>query len=244
MTFETKHQQNDSPTRMRPIIAWKALRRLIADPEQTEEVFTVIRALSGSSLRRGLARFRNNDKTRALLNAEPGVGELLHVLSDRDRLAQLPADSFGRTYLNFVTSEGISADGLVEASAEGTYANMNPDLVLYSTRLRDQHDLWHTLTRYGRDELGEVCLLGFTYAQTRNRGVAAICLMGSFNLSKRLGFGVFRAVFRGYLDGRKASWLPGQVWEELLPLPVDEVRAQLNIAEPLPYQQLSLASAA
>lgn len=246
MPFETNSQtlQTDSSTRMRPIIAWKALRRLIADPERTEEVFVVIRSLSGSSLRRGLERFRQNDRSRALLSVEPGVGELLQVLSDRDRLAKLPAGSFGRAYLDFVTSEGISADGLVEASAEVEYENMRADLTIYSQRLRDQHDLWHTLTRYGRDELGEICLLGFTYAQTRNRGIGAICLMGAFKLSRVIGPGVLRAVWRGYQDGRKAAWLPGQVWEELLALPVDDVRDGLNIAEPLPYQQLSLAIAA
>ena len=40
------------------------------------------------------------------------------------------------------------------------------------------HDLWHVTTGYGRDALGELSLLAFTYAQEKNRGIGAIVLYG------------------------------------------------------------------
>ena len=43
--------------KMEPLVAWRALRRLIADPEQTQEVFTIIRALSGPALENGYKKF-------------------------------------------------------------------------------------------------------------------------------------------------------------------------------------------
>ena len=64
-------------------------------------------------------------------------------------------------------SEKITADGLVEASQENVppeLENQSEELIAYGKRIRDQHDLWHVLTGYGRDTLGEVCLLWFTYA--------------------------------------------------------------------------------
>ena len=60
---------------------------------------------------------------------------------------------------NFVIKEEINPDGLVEPSEDmRSTRNLDEDLLLFANRQRDMHDLWHTLTNYGRDELGEVCL--------------------------------------------------------------------------------------
>jgi ubiquinone biosynthesis protein COQ4 len=222
-------------TGMQPKVAWQAIRRLIADPEDTAQVFTVVRAMSGPSVERGLRRFLRLPTGRRVIDEDI---DLLDTLRDRERLRALPADSLGRAYLRFVESEGLSADGLVEASESDEEHWQTPELERYGKRLRDQHDLWHTLTRYGRDELGELCLLAFTYAQTRNRGIGLIVLVGAFKLRKTYGGSVFRAVLRGYRDGRRAAWLPGQDWEALLAQPVDDVRRSLAIEHPIPYQVL------
>ena len=48
-----------SPTRrMQPLVALKAIKRLIANPDNTEEVFAIIRAMSGDSLYRAFDRFK------------------------------------------------------------------------------------------------------------------------------------------------------------------------------------------
>ena len=99
----------------------------------------------------------------------------------------------------------------------------------YGKRLRDQHDLWHVVTGYGRDELGELCLLGFTYAQTKNRGVGLIVLVGFYQFLRNVGSFTLRPIRRGYEDGRKASWLPAEHWETLLSHPLEEVRQKLKI---------------
>ena len=129
------------------------------------------------------------------------------------------------------------ADGLVEASeGEKKEPFTDPDLMLFAARQRDMHDLWHVLTRYGRDELGEACLLGFTYAQNRNRGVGFIALVGCLKLYGKYGFNATRAIFRAFRDGRRAAWLPAQDWELLLLQPLDSVRKELGIDIPEIYQ--------
>ncbi|MEM8769982.1 MAG: Coq4 family protein [Pseudomonadota bacterium] len=222
-------------TKMEPRAALRAIRRLIADPEDTAQVFEVIRALSGPSLEQGFRRFCTLPAGRKILVERT---ELLHTLCDRDYLRTLPPGSLGRTYLAFMERENLSADGLVEASEVAGDREIDGDRDRFANRLRDQHDLWHCLTRYGRDELGELCLLAFTYAQNRNRGIGFIVLVGMMQMRKHYGLRVFRAVRRGYRDGRRAAWLPGQAWEELLPQPVDAVRDALGIVEPTSYQQL------
>ena len=222
--------------KMQPLVAWRALRRLIADPEQTQEVFTVIRALSGPALENGLARFSETEVGQRVLAEDI---DLLDTLMDREKLATLPQSSLGQKYLSFVTSENISADGLVEASEEdGEYAYIEGDLLRFAMRQRDMHDLWHTVTEYGRDELGEACLLAFTYAQTQNRGIGVICLAGCMKLSETYGTGVFGAAWRAYQAGKRAAWLPGQDWEALLAKPITEVRRELNIEAPDAYVEL------
>lgn len=227
--------------RMQPIVAAKALRRLIANPEATNEVFTVIRALSGPALQNGYMRFAQTEVGRRVLREEI---DLLDTLSDRASLAQRAPNTLARHYLNFVTHENISADGLVDASEDGEFRDLEGGVAHFGMRQRDMHDLWHTLTQYGRDELGEVCLLAFTYAQTRNRGVGAICLTGCAKLSEYYGAGVFRAAWNAYRDGKRAAWLPGQDWEHLLFQPIDEVRVSLRIAEPKDYRDLRSGVAA
>ncbi len=220
---------------MQLAVAWRALRQLIADPEDTSKVFEIIRALGGPSLRHGLRRFRETVVGQRVLASDT---QLLDMLRDRDALAALPTGTLGSAYYGFVYRESLSADGLVAASMIDdvqAYDLDDPNLRRYAERMRDQHDLWHAVTRYGRDPFGEACLLAFTYAQTGNRGVGLIAVVAAWKLGRELGSGVFKAMWRAYQAGRHASWLPEQDWEALLRLPVAQVRRLLAIRPPDAY---------
>lgn len=221
--------------RVQPIVALQAIRRLIADPEQTQEVFTIIRALSGKALQNGYTRFAATKTGQRILREEI---DLLDTLQNQAALQSLPRDSLGRHYLQFVTSENLSADGLVDASDTAEIGELEEDMARFAMRQRDMHDLWHTLTGYGRDTLGELCLLCFTYAQTKNRGIGFICLVGANKLSQEYGRGVYRAAWRAYRDGKRAAWLPAQDWENLLCEHIDELRQHLRIDPPQDYISL------
>ena len=135
--------------------------------------------------------------------------------------------------------EQISADGLVQASMEG--GRVDPDLpperAWLGARLRDMHDLWHVVTGYNRDLVGEAGLLSFTYAQTRNPGIGFIVMVAWLRARGELRWA--RSTIReGYRRGRAAAWLPEQEWEELLALPLAQVRARLGLGEPPVYHQV------
>lgn len=208
-----------------------ALRQLVADPDDTPRVFEITRALGRPSLRRGALKFKSTPVGRRVLAERI---DLLDTLRDRARLAKMPAGTLGRAYHDFVYRENLSADGLVEASmAGGSHTDFDDaDMRRYAERMREQHDLWHTLTGYNRDPFGEVCLLAFTYAQTGNKGLGLIALVGTLRGLQRAGARVPKAVWTAYQTGRHASWLPEQDWERLLRLPVDDVRRQLAIRPP------------
>lgn len=222
-------------TKLQPLRAWRALRILLNDAEDTQQVFVIVRALTGKSVVRAYNRFATTATGQSVLN-EKRV--LLDVLTDRDQLRKLAPDSLGRAYLEFVEGENLTADGLVEASESAEGLTENENMARYAMRLRDSHDLWHTVTGYGRDGLGEVCLLGFTYAQTHNPGLALIALAGGLKWVRFVGWRSLTALWHGFRAGRRAAWLPAADWEHLLNLPLDQVREELRVRAPVLYPDL------
>ena len=153
--------------KVQPLRAWRAIRRLLANPEETEHVFEIIEALAGNTLERNFDRLQSTPGGRHLFERRDSI---LEVLRNREALRALPEGSLGRHYTAFMDREGLSADGLVEASDIEERTEAREELAWMGLRLRDSHDLWHVVSGYGRDELGELSLLAFTYAQTRNPG--------------------------------------------------------------------------
>lgn len=209
-----------------------ALKILVADPERTDQVFEITRALSGRADVRNFRDLLRHPDGVALLREQPS---LLAALSDRAALARLPEGSLGRAYLSFMVTADLSADGLVDASMEGqgdARDGFSPEAGWFFDRMRDQHDLWHVLTGYGRDEAGEAANLAFTYAQIGNPGIGLIVLVAAILGMHGAGLSWPRYLFRAWRRGRRASWLPAARWETLLALPLAEVRARLGIEAP------------
>ena len=217
----------------RPFTALRAVSRLLRDPEDTRQVFVVMTALRGRSARRMFDRFLASPVGASVVSERR---QLLDRLQDRAALAALPDGSLGRTYLAFMEGEQLTADGLVEASEAVRLGAISPTAVLFRNRMRDMHDLTHVVTGYGRDGLGELCLLAFMFRHTGNLGGALIALMGLGKFAKHgAGRPARRALFEAFAHGGQARWLPGQDWEALLALPLDEVRRQINIVAPVRY---------
>lgn len=209
-----------------------ALRILVADPERTDQVFEIVRALSGRADVRNFRDLLRHPDGVALLREQPS---LLATLSDRAALARLPEGSLGRAYLAFMVAADLSADGLVDASMQGEEEardGFSQEARWFFDRLRDQHDLWHVLTGYGRDEAGEAANLAFTYAQIGNPGIGLIVLVAAILGPHGEWFSWPRHLFRAWRRGKRASWLPAARWEDLLALPLAEVRARLGIEAP------------
>jgi ubiquinone biosynthesis protein COQ4 len=218
-------------TRLHPLTAIRAVRALMANPEDTSQIFVIFRALRGRSGIKSFAAFRASEAGRRVL-AERRV--LLDRLSDRRSLAALPAGSMGRAYFDFMETENLTADGLVMASQEWEKDKVSPEVELFRNRMRDAHDLTHILTGYGRDGLGELCLLAYMNRHSRNLGQLLIVAMSWPRLPKPAR----AAVIQAWRNGKKAQWFPTLDFEALLPRPLDEVRRELGIAEPSRYREI------
>lgn len=218
--------------------AFGAIRKLIADKEDTQQVFIIMRSLSGRSVPNGYGRLlKTPEGGRIAYRAR----ELQPILDDHAALRRLPEGSVGRAYLAFVESENLSAEGLAAESqkARGGDINAEHPLAWYGRRLRDIHDLWHILTGYHRDALGEASLVAFSYAQTKSLGFAFIALAGARQIKRALpNRPIYKAVWEAYLHGRRAAWLPGEDYEALLSENLETARRRLNIAAPETYRAI------
>jgi ubiquinone biosynthesis protein COQ4 len=221
--------------------AYDALRKLLANGDDTTQVFRIMRSLNAGEAASGYAR----------LIATTGGGrlayervELAQRFSDRDWVAGFAPGTVGAAYRDFLASTGYSADGLVEVSRlDPTETDVYHPYAWMARRTRDVHDIWHVLTGYKADEtMGEACLVAFSYAQTRGLGWAFIAGGAALKSLRATGGTLFaKAVREGYRNGKRAAWLLGEDYEALMDEPIDAARARLKIAEPVAYRQAQAA---
>ena len=222
------------PQRLEPLTALRAFRRLIRDKEDTAQVFEIMRALSGGSIGRGYNRMlKTMEGGRQAFLRE----ELAHRLDDPEWLARFGPGTVGAAYREFREARGFTAEGLAdEARKVAPLADAEHPVIWYSRRLRDVHDIWHVLTGYETDALGEACVVAFSYAQTHNLGFAFIGWGAAREIQREnRSIPARRAVWQAYRNGHAARWLPGLDYEVLFAGSLDDARARLNIRPATAY---------
>ncbi len=221
--------------RVRPLKAAKAMIGFLRNKEATYEVFQLVRALDGPIVERNFRQFRASPVGQRVLKRKQ---DLLHTLSDRNSLAAMPEGSLGRAYLDFITREGLSAEGF-QAEMDATGENMDKlgeDRARFIYRFRHTHDLYHVLTGYGRDFVGELSLVSFTRRQNNSRGLAVLVFFSRLKAMRDYpGLGVNACISEGLRLGRQAGNLMNADWEALLRMPLHDVRKQLKIGPPRRY---------
>lgn len=216
--------------RLRPAKAWRHFQNLLKDKENTEEVFYIFEALPWRNLRSSAEQFLRSERGQALRASEPSLPA---ILDDHAALRLMPEGSLGQVYCDFMEREGLSAQGLVDEFEKfaRNHEKFDDQFTWYLNRMRDVHDLLHVLTGYGRDALGEACVLAFTYSQQPSPAHLFIGYMAGLNIRKQTrGNGpVLKAVREGQKLGKACPRLCEQSITALLPLPIEQVRRQLNI---------------
>lgn len=223
----------------KPRLQWgaaiSALRRLLNDKEDTTQVFEIMRALNGTATAKGYERLlRTTEGGRIAYERVELAGRLM----DDAWLDSFPAGSVGAAYRDFVRSEQLSAEGLAEVSrVNGLMIDVQHPHAWFGRRTRDVHDIWHILSGYHRDALGEACLVAFSYAQTGGLGWALIGV-GAALRSRGSAYPYAKAIWQGYKRGKAAAWLLGEDYDRLLNEPLDAARRRLNITPAAIYDAI------
>lgn len=217
--------------------AWRHFKELVKDKEDTSQVAEIFQALPWRGVYDAALAFLKTERAQEIRRKEPS---LVKILDDHEALRKMPAGSLAHVYCDFMEREGLSAQGLVDELDKNRTADMYWDdqVSWYFNRMRDTHDLLHILTGFGRDALGEQCVLAFTYSQQPSPAHLFLGYAGGLQIRKHpVKVPVFRAVREAQKMGKACPRLVEMAITELLPLPIEEVRAKLNIATPRYYTQ-------
>jgi ubiquinone biosynthesis protein COQ4 len=216
--------------------AVRAFRRLMVDKEDTSQVFAIMHALDGDACK--------VDYVRMLATPDGGRIayqrlELSEKLMDAAWRASFPPGTVGAAYVNFLETEHLSAAGMIDESHKGIPPEELDRFHPYAwffRRVRDLHDVWHVLTGYGRDALGEMCLVAFSFQETHGLGWALIAGGGFLRAHGPAAGKARKAILEARRRGKRAAWLPGEDYEALLFEPLEDARRRLGLTPPLAYE--------
>lgn len=199
-----------------------------ADPAKVlDAAFSVGDALGGTSDERHLRRVLKSPEIQQLIIAD---SSLVEVLADHDALGAMPPGSLGRAFLAFSQRHGIDPRKLIESqhAMSRDHSRLDPVRQWLSDRLTVMHDLWHVLAGYEASTAGESALMCFSLPQRVNDRALPIFIAMSVATGKIGLRNAIEAIRRGH----RATYLPAQPLEELLPYPLVQAREKLAITPP------------
>jgi ubiquinone biosynthesis protein Coq4 len=192
----------------------------VKDPSDTESVFDIADAMGRTEAQAAAV---------AYLKSIPEVAQMIEeryiaAPPDLKYLLGLPKDSLGYVYSSHMTEANFDPEFYRKVVIQD-------DFTYIVLRMRQTHDIWHTVTGFGVDVLGEIGLQSFQLAQ--NRSPLAVMLMAGAILHTIRASGNLNALMqvidRGYRMGLQAKPFLAQKWEEAWERPLSEWRTQLGV---------------
>lgn len=192
----------------------------VQDPNNTESVFDIADAMGRTEAQAAAVSY---------LKSIPEVAQMIEAryiapVPDMQELLKLPKDSLGYVYSSHMTEANFDPEFYRKVVIQD-------DFTYIVLRMRQTHDIWHTVTGFGVDVAGEIGLQAFQLAQ--NRSPLAVMLMAgailhtiraNANLNE-----LMQVIDRGYRMGLQAKPFLAQKWEEAWEKPLIEWRSQLGI---------------
>jgi ubiquinone biosynthesis protein COQ4 len=180
------------------------------------------------------------DIDAALANQEVAAAEIAYVKSnpeiaqlfeeryiaptpDLDELLKLPEDSLGFTFASYLRELNFKPEFYpkVEVQDDASY---------FAMRIRQTHDIWHTVTGWFNDA-GGIKLAAFQVAQTRSPLLTMVSvgvILNTTKMNKDIT-PIIRLLQEGYDVGCQAKPFLAQKWEEAWEKPLTDWRSELNI---------------
>lgn len=197
--------------------------RLLRNPRDTQQVFVLATAVDRSKLHLLLAHLRELPEGRALLGDRPAIDS---KSVDFARLRALPPHTLGGAYARTLEREQLDPDLFRPPPL------LSPELTFVVQRIRQTHDIWHVVTGLSTSIEDEIALQAFTNAQLHNHTSRLIMTFGALFYGLRSA--TLRRKVRAFRRvGSGCAFLLAVRWEELWEVPLDQVRARLDVLLPL-----------
>jgi ubiquinone biosynthesis protein Coq4 len=217
---------SSKPTR-NPFRYGLALWRLVRDPANTYEAGIVELGFARTRLGRRFARWEEIvEELRRDPRTAPALQRRQHCDPiDLDALGRLPEGTLGRVFAEHCRVRALNPN-LV-------YIRPDTEIDWMLHHLYLTHDVWHVVSGWGNDEIGEYGLGSFYAGQLAGPSFFGFLFSISAlsTVVRRRSFRDFmEAIVAGYEAGKRAQPLFGVEWSELWALPLADVRTRFGIA--------------
>ncbi len=206
--------------------------RFLANINETSYFFAMTDAVDGGQHEKNYQRYMNTS-AGAALDAEKV--NFYDVLADWNALRRMAEGSLGRTYLSFMEEQEFEMDGLMaaEVKANASTLNIGPSRRRYMESGIALHDVYHVLTCYNRQPIGEACVLAFSAEQFSLRGVGLTAHgLGLCEQMGRPGVPILSILNEARRLAQETKWLAEVDWRDELHRPIGEVRARIGLNRP------------
>lgn len=188
--------------------AIKQLSTLIDTPEKLQKV---VQFLSST------------DQGKRALQEHPRLG-----MVDLQQLHQLPTNTFGYCYAHHMIERGLTPPAVPQTVDSSSF----PSVHLFET-----HDIWHVVTGCDTTKAGEIELEAFYLAQIYPSptflALLAKNLMKTAIEDIELSEEHMDALAKGWMRGKRAKPLFGIQWNTMWEVPLEQIRTQFNLNQPL-----------
>ncbi len=175
-------------------------------------------------MRAALARMQHSAEGIALLHDRPALNS---STVDVDALATLPPNTLGFAYARHLAENGLDLDAL----SVPVTASEDPDCNWMLERIRQTHDIWHTMLGRSTEPHQEVLVHAFQWSQL---GMPYSWLVVVFGVMKHFIGEARWKLLRRELPrmlhaGGQAEFLAGVYWERHWEDDIDELRRRLLV---------------
>lgn len=199
--------------------------RLVKDPNNTELIFKAVEIVT-----------HDRDQTVVLLMEERLLknetfkkmyeARQVPIAPKMDYLARLPVQSFGHAVYKHMSKNEL---------AFNLFPNIkiNRPIDYLTSRIYQEHDLWHVLLGYDTSIEDELALQAFGVAQYQSPISVMIITGGLLHLFRKNPMDVisaFKKIIEGYFIGRNAKFLLDIKLHDYFEKPLHEVRALCHIS--------------
>lgn len=205
---------------LRALKAFYSLARLVKDPNRLGEVFEMSDALATPDAIRPMVDRLAEDPVVAR-----SFEERHRVPIDLAELRDLPEGTFGRAFADHMIAAKLDPSALPKLRSDDA-------LAFFRAHLYETHDIWHVVTGFGTDVVGELGLQAFYQAQIPGPLPSLLLAVGfvrSAIFDQELTVPFMEALARGWRMGKSARALFGVHWDELWTTSLSDVRRQLGI---------------
>jgi ubiquinone biosynthesis protein COQ4 len=203
------------------VVGLRAFRRLIDNPADPLEGPIFQMCAEHTLLRKVTRSLERHAEGRRLLAERPRINAKTVSLAT---MAAFPEQSLGHAYAAY-----FEANEITPFDPPQLPATTAQDYV--AARLREAHDVFHIVTGYGTDDIGELELQWFNLGNLGWGPLPFLVIVASFFMGRMTRYGGLWAVCEraraAYRRGRRSRALASIVWEDYWHMPLRDLQALL-----------------